>query len=150
MNPNLLATDQVALVGAVDADAYAASTVTTGWIAAKNFLNFAALIAAGDFVSTGLLDAKLEQASDSGGTGAKDITGKLITQLTQAGTDSNKQAWINLHQDELDVANNFTHFRLSMTLTTAGADLAGYVFGLNATYGPASGNDATTVDEIIA
>lgn len=150
MNPNILTTDECALVGAIDADAYAASTVTSGWIAAKNFNRFAALIAVGDMVATATLNAKLQQATDASGTGAKDITGKAVTALTAAGTDDNKQAWINLHQDELDAQGSFTHFRLSMTLATAGADLAGYVFGLSPTYGPASDNDAASVDEIIA
>ena len=150
MNPNILATDQFALVGVVDADAYAASTVTSGWIDAKRFLNYLAVIAVGDFVATATLNAKLQQATDSSGTGAKDVTGKAITALTQAGTDDNKQALINLHQSELDVTGGFTHFRLSMTLGTAGGDLAGFVFGLNPTNGVASDNDLAAVDEIVA
>ena len=84
------------------------------------------------------------------GTGAKDITGKAITQLTQAGTDSNKQAIINLHRDELDLANSYTHVRLSHTVATATSDSAAILLGFDPRYNTASDNDAATVDEIVA
>jgi hypothetical protein len=150
MTKVLRPSDACAVLASIDPDAYAASTVTTGWIAAKNFEQFLAIVQAGDLGASATLDAKLEQAKDSGGTSAKDITGKAITQLTQAGTDSNKQALINLRQDELDVANGFTHFRLSMTVATATSDAGGIVLGLVPRYGPASDNDASAVDEIVA
>ncbi|GAB5506675.1 MAG: hypothetical protein Rhirs2KO_18380 [Rhizobiaceae bacterium] len=150
MNRVLRPSDEVALVGVIDPDAYAASTVTTGWIAAKNFEKFLAIIKAGDLGASATLDAKLEQAQDGSGTGAKDITGKSITQLTKAGSDDNKQSMINLVNEELDVTNGFTHFRLSMTIGTAASDAEGEVLGLQPRYAPASDNDISTVDEIVA
>lgn len=150
MNANLLPSDRAAIVGAIDPDVTAAGTVTTGWIAAKDFLTFMAIIMAGTLGTSATLDAKIEQATDSSGTGAKDVSGKAITQLTQAGTDSDKQAIINLRADELDVANDFTHFRLSMTVATASSDAGAIVLGLDPAYGTASDNDAATVDEIVA
>lgn len=150
MFPNAKASEIAAIVGNIDPDAYAASTVTTGWIAAKDFSSFMAIVQAGDLGASATLDAKLEQASDATGTGAKDITSKAITQLTQAGTDSNKQAIINLRPEELDLDNSFTHFRLSMTIGTAASDAGGMVIGIGARQGLASDNDATTVDEVVA
>jgi hypothetical protein len=149
MNLNLKASEQVAVVGNIDPDAYAASTVTTGWIAAKNFHRFLAIVQAGDLGASATLDAKLQQASDGSGTGAKDITGKAITQLTQAGTDSNKQALINLRPDELDLDNGFTHFRLSMTVAVATSDAGGIVLGVGPRSGPAQDSDDAAVDEIV-
>lgn len=149
MFPNAKATEKVALMGAIDPDAYAASTVTTSWIDASKAQNFMAIVSAGDLGASATLDAKLEQATDGSGTGAKDVTGKSITQLTQAGTDSNKQAMINLRPEELDVANSFTHFRLSMTVAVATSDAAGYVFATDLRTGDAAANDASTVDEIV-
>lgn len=145
-----LASENVAVVGNVDPDAYAASTVTTGYIAAKDFHSFLAIVQAGTLGASATLDAKLEQAQDSSGTGVKDLTGKAITQLTQAGSDSDKQALINLIQEELDVEGAFTHFRLSMTVAVAASDAGGVVLGIAPRFGPASDNDATTVDEIVA
>lgn len=141
--------DRVAVVGNIDPDAYSASTVTTGWIAAKSYERFLAIVQAGTLGSSATLDAKLEQATDSSGSGAKDIAGKAVTQLTQAGTDSDKQALINITGEELDVTNGFDYFRLSMTIATADSDAAGIVLGLDPRYGPASDSDASTVDEIV-
>lgn len=141
--------DVMAIVGNIDPDAYAASTVTSGWIDASDFRAFAAIVQAGDLGSSATLDAKIQQASDSSGTGAKDISGLAITQLTQAGTDSNKQVVINILQEDLDLANGFTHFRLSMTVAAATSDCGGIVLGIDPRYGPASDNDAATVDEIV-
>jgi hypothetical protein len=150
LNPNALFSQQVALVGIIDADAYAAGAVSTGWIAAKNFDQFLAIVAVGDMVATSTVDGKLEQATDGAGTGAKDITGKAITQFTAAGTDSNKQALINLRPEELDIANNFTHFRLTMTVATAASDAMGIVLGGAPRIGNANENDLAAVDEIVA
>lgn len=150
MNATLLASDRAAVVGVIDPDATGASTVTTGWIAARDFHSFLAIVMAGTLGSSATLDAKLEQATSAAGAGAKDITGKAITQLTQAGTDSDKQALINLSPNEMDVTNGFTHFRLSITVGTATSDAGGIVIGLDPRYGPASLADLASVDEIVA
>lgn len=146
---NALASEDAAIVGNIDPDAYTAAAYSTGWIDASKFHKFMALIAAGTLGSSATLDGKLEQAQDSSGTGVKDITGKAITQLTQAGSDSDKQAIINLRPSELDVQNAFTHFRLTVTVAVATSDADGKVLGLDPRHGPASDFDATTVDEIV-
>lgn len=150
MNPNLLASQEAAVAGIIDPDAYAASTVTSGWISMATFKKIQAIVMAGTMAATSTLDAKLEQATDSSGTGAKDITGKAITQLTQAAIDSDKQAVINCRDSELDIDNDFTHVRLSMTIAVAASDCGGIVMGHSEAYGPASDNDLSTVDEIVA
>lgn len=137
------------LLGVIDPDAYAAGTVTTSWVAMKDVQSIGALISVGTMASTSTVDAKLQQATDASGTGAKDITGKAITQLTQAGGDSDKQAIINCSQDELDLANDFTHVRLSITVATAASDAAGFIFGKGLRYGPAEDADLASVDEIV-
>jgi hypothetical protein len=148
---NLNPSDRAGIVGMIDPDAYTASTVTTGWIDARAFHSFMAIVMAGTLGASATLDAKIEQASDSGGTGAKDVTGLAITQLTQAGTDSDKQAIINIdpHKD-LDRNNGFDYFRLSMTVATATSDAGGVVLGFNPRNGGATANDAATVDEVVS
>jgi hypothetical protein len=151
MDPTKKASDALAVLGVIDPDATGASTVTTGWIAAKDFNQYQAIVQAGTLGTNATIDAKLEQATDGSGTGAKDIAGKAITQLTQAGTDdSDKQAVINLAPEELDVANAFTHFRLSLTVGTASSDVGALVLGLWPAYGVASDNDAASVAEIVS
>jgi len=146
---NKLPTEAVALVGAIDPDAYAAGTYVTGYIPLKNFRRFMAAILVGEIVSTGVLNAKLIGYTDGAGGGATDIPGAAITPLTQAGTDSDKQAVINLNTDAL-AGTAFTHFRLSATLTVAGADMSAVVLGFDPLYAPASALDAATVDEIVS
>ncbi|MGR3593035.1 MAG: hypothetical protein ACU0B9_06970 [Limimaricola soesokkakensis] len=137
------------LLASIDPDAYAAGTVSTGWISAANWQDFLAVVSAGDLGAGATLDAKIEQASDSAGTGAKDVVGAAITQLTQAGADSNSQAIIALSADDLDIANGFNHFRLSITVGTATSDAGGMVFGGTCRYGPAADYDAPSVSEIV-
>lgn len=150
MTPNNLPSERAAIVGVIDPDVTAAGAVSTGWVAAKDFLNFMAIVFAGTLGSSATLDAKIEQASDSSGTGAKDVTGKAITQLTQAGTASDKQAIINVKQADLDIANSFTHLRLTVTVATASSDAGAVLLGFDPTFGAASDYDAATVAEIVA
>jgi hypothetical protein len=145
---NSLPTERMALVAVIDPDAYSNGAQTTGYFALKDFARFAALIMAGDIVSTGTVDAKLTVYTDASGSGALDVTGAAMTQMTQAGTDSNKQAWINFNTDAVAGNTKYTHGRLTVTLGTAGADMAAAVFGFDPRYAPASDNDATTVDSI--
>lgn len=149
MDASLKPSQRVAIVGVVNPQS-ASSVQTSGWIDATKFHKYQASILAGALGASATVDAKLQQASDSSGTGAKDVTGKSITQLTKAGTDDNKQVVIDLKQEDLDFANGFKFFRLSITPATAACLIAGIVQGLDPRYGAASDNDATTVDEIVA
>lgn len=142
-----LPSERAAVVGVIDPDAYGAGTYTTGYIPLKDFARFMALVFAGDFVATGVLNAKLIGYTDGAGSGAADISGAAITAMTQAGTDDNKQAVINLDTDDL-AGMGFTHFRLSMTLSTAGADAGAVVLGFDPRHAPATDGDAATVDSV--
>jgi hypothetical protein len=123
------------LVGVIDPDANAAATLLTAWVDVGVYGGFLALISAGDLGTNGTLDAKLVQATSSGGAGAKDITGKAITQFTQAGADfSNKQAFIDCLSDALDKNNGFHFIALSMTGAVATSDYAGLLFGFDPKY----------------
>lgn len=146
---NTLPSEIGAVVAVLDPVSQAAATVTTGWVDASKFQAYLAILNVGAMSAGGTVDAKLQQATDSSGTGAKDVTGKAITQLTQAGTDSNKQVLINLNPSQhLDIDNNFDYFRLSVTVAVAASLISANVLGLHARTGIASDNDAATVDEI--
>lgn len=149
MNLNAKPSEVAAVVGVVDPDVVTAGAHSTGWVAARDFHAFMAIVMAGTLGSSATVDAKLEQATDASGTGVKDISGKAITQLTQAGTDSDKQAVINCRADELDSDNLFTHIRLTVTVGTASSDAGAVLLGLYPARGPASDSDASTVDEIV-
>lgn len=135
MFPNILPSDRQTLAAVINPQSAGAGTVTSGWVAMKDYDQIQALILTGTLGTSATVDAKLQQATDSSGTGAKDVTGKAITQLVKA-TDDNKQAIINCRSDELDVANAFAFVQLSITVGTAASEVAGVVLGTDARYQP--------------
>lgn len=149
MNPNVLPSSRVALLGIIDPDVTVASTVTTAWASMVKYESMLATIMAGTLGASATLDAKLEQATDASGTGAKDIAGKTIAQLVKA-TNDDDQAEINVRADELDVNGGFNHVRLSVTVAVATSDICAILQGLDPHYGPANDNDLASVQEIVA
>ncbi len=139
--------ERIALLGTIDPDANAAATFTSDWCDMTIFHAGLAVIEVGTLGASATIDAKLEEATDSSGTDAQDLTGKSITQLTQAGSDSDKQALINLKSDELSAT--YTHVRISLTVGTATSDCSAVFFGVDPRYGPANDNDLASVDEIV-
>lgn len=140
------ASEYCALLAAVDPQS-SSTAKSSSYVSIAKFHKIGALIHVGAITSGGTVNAKLEQASSSGGTGVKDITGKAITQL--ADTESNKQYWINLDPSELDLANGFTFVRLTITPATQASLIAGSLFGFDPRFAPASDSDAATMSEII-
>lgn len=150
MNANLLSSDRVGILAAIDPSSKSTGDTTTAWISMAGWLGVMAIVQAGVLGSSATLDAKIEQAKDSSGTSGKAVSGKAITQLTKAGSDDNKQAIINLKPTDLDIANDFTHVRLVLSVGTAASIAAGLLIGTDPRYGTASASDAATVDEIVA
>lgn len=145
-NPNLKPSDRVTVLGVINPQS--ATTVQgTGWIDMSLYDGLLAIGLGGVLGSSTTLDGKFQQATSSAGAGAKDVTGLAITQLTQAGTDDNKQVLVNLQSQDLDVSNGFRYAKWSMTPATSTALIAAVVLGLNARYAP--GTHETTVDEVV-
>lgn len=149
MSPNNLPTESVAVVGCIDPDAYGTGEVFTGYVSLALFRRFQAIVMAGTLGASATLDAKIVAYTSGAGAGAADVTGAAITQLTQAGTDSDKQAIINLDTQTL-AGQGFTHIRLSMTVGTAASDAGALLLGFDPLYRPASDNDSSAVDSIVS
>ena len=145
MNPNILPSDRARVVGVIDPDVTVASAVSTGWVSMSDYGALLCMVMVGTLGTSATVDAKIEEATDSSGTGVQDLTGKAITQLTQAGTDSDKQAIINVFS--ADLTATFTHVRLTVTVAVATSDVGAVVFGFDPRYEP--GTDLTSVDEIV-
>jgi hypothetical protein len=146
-NPNVKPSDRAVLLAVVTPQS-ASTAKSSGWVNAGLFAGFLADILLGDAASGATFDAKLEQATDSDGTGVKAITGKAITQVDDTNGDvDNKQYRINCQAEDLDLANSFNWIRLTITPATAACLLAGVLYGFDARYGPAA--DATSVAEVI-
>lgn len=156
MFPNALPSEKFAVVGTIDpavSTADDATPRTSDWVDMADWHQMAAVVALGTMGATIGINAKLEQATDSGGSGAKDISGKAITALD--GGDDNNQTWINCRADELDQANGFRFVRLSVTISdtnspdAATAGNCALLFGVDPRYGPASDYDLASVAEIV-
>lgn len=138
--------DRAAVLGVINPQS-ATTAKSTSWVLVSAYGALLAKIFVGTIASTGTVDAKIEQATTSGGGSAKDLSGAAITQLTQAGTDSDKQAMINVNVAEMDGANGFVYARLTITPATAAALICGELEGWDPNF-PVS--HAATVDEVVA
>lgn len=145
MNYNVPLSNQVQVAATIDPDAYTAAAYTSDWVSMATYNRVMAVVMAGTLGSSATLDAKLQEATDGSGTGNQDIAGKAITQLTEAGTDSDKQAIIECRADEL--TDGFTHVALVMTVATATSDAGALILGALARNEPAT--DLASVDEIV-
>jgi len=135
MLPSLKPTDFEALLTSIDPANQAAGTVTTAWVPVQNFHTFLALIGTGAMGANGTLDAKIRQAQDAAGTGAKDLPGKAIATISAA-SGANVQALINFRNGDVDTNNGYAFVQLSVTLGTAASYVAAYLFGVGARFYP--------------
>lgn len=143
--------EQIAVCGYVAPDANAAGTVRTNVIDMSKFERIMAIVCAGDLGASATLDFKFEGCDTSGGTYV-DITGAAITQLTQAGTDSNKTAVLELKAETL-AALGYRFVKGVHVVATATSDTGVVVIG-ECRYLPAADQDIASgteghVDEIV-
>ncbi len=119
-------------------DSLGIATVNSAWISFANIHRATLVLQVGDMVPTSTLDALLQQASDSTGTGVKAIAGKAITQLTQAGGDGNQAVAIELKSIELDVAGGFEFVRVQTTVAAAASEVGWILYGVINRFVPVS------------
>lgn len=143
-NPNVKLAEQLAILATLDPASTAASTVVSGWVSMANFDSIMAILDVGVFGASATVDAKLRQAQDSSGTGAKDITGKAIVQMLAAG-GNNKQVTLECRDTDLDATNTFSYVALSVTIGTAATLISAVLLGGNPNYFPASANNQAGV-----
>lgn len=127
--------ENTAILGAIHAVSQGVGAVSSAWVPVSEYARIVALVDAGALGASATVDAKLEQATDSSGTGAKDITGKALTQLAD-GADDNSNHVIECRASELDKANSFDHVRLTITVATAASLVSGVVLGCEPIHKP--------------
>ena len=148
MFPNAKASELLAILATIDPASQAVGTATTGWVSVTNHHGFIAVVQTGVLGTAATVDAKLQQATDSSGTGAKDITGKSITQILKA-TGDNKQTLINVKPEELDTVNGFGFVRVTVTVGVAASITGAQLLGVNPRFAPAdTGNQAAVVQVV--
>jgi hypothetical protein len=148
---NTLPTERVAVLAALNPISQSASASATGYVDCSKFRRLLAVVQVGVLGSSATVDAKLTAGTTSSGGSTVDIT-PAITQLTQAGTDANKQVLINLDTAKLQTltpGTNYRYVKLTVTVGTADSLTAALILGFDPINGPASDNNATTVDEVV-
>ena len=148
MFTNSKASEMLAILATIDPASQSAGSATTGWVSVANHHGLLAVVQTGVLGTLATVDAKLQQAIDSTGAGAKDVAGRAITQIVKA-TGDNKQALINLKPEELDTLNGFGFVRVALTVGVAASITGAQLLGVNPRFAPAdSGNQAAVVQVI--
>ena len=148
MFPNSKASEMLAVLATIDPASQAAGALSTGWVSVANHLGFLAVVQTGVLGTSATVDAKLQQAFDNAGTGAKDIAGKAITQIVKA-TGDNKQALINIKPEELDTVNGFGFVRVTVTVGVAASITSAQLLGVNPRFAPADAANQAAVVQVI-
>lgn len=141
--------EALAVVATIDPDAYGTGTQNTDVIDMRYHRRVIFIVMAGTLGSSATLDFAVKGDTASNGSFTDTITGKSITQLTDGGTDSDKQAIIEVTAEEA-AAQGFRYLRGLATLGAATSDYGVVALAGHARYSPASEYDLATVDEIVA
>ena len=148
MFPNAKGSELLSVLATLDPASQAVGAASTVWVPVANYFGLLTIVQTGVLGTLATVDAKLQQALDSAGTSAKDISGKALTQIVKA-TGDNKQALINVKPEELDTVNGFGFIRVSLAVGAAASVTSAQLLGVNPRYVPADvGNQAAVVQVI--
>ena len=148
MFTNSKASEMLAILATVDPASQSAGSATTGWVSVANHHGLLAVVQTGVLGTLATVDAKLQQATDSSGAGAKDVAGRAITQIVKA-TGDNKQALINLKPEELDTLNGFGFIRVALTVGVAASITGAQLLGVNPRFAPADAANQAAVVQVV-
>jgi len=118
MFANALMSELMAIKATLSPQSLSAGSATTTWVPAGEVHRHLFLLQTGTLGANATVDARVLQATDAAGTGAKVVPNKIITQIVKASGDD-KQALINVRPAELDAANGFGFIALRVTVGTA-------------------------------
>lgn len=142
-------TEELAVMSTIDPVSQGVATVTGDVVDMRYVRKALFILAVGVLGTAATVDFKLEQGTSAAMAGVKNITGKLITQLTKAGTDDNKQVLVEVRAEELDLIGGYRYVRPSCTVAAAACLVAMVCLADCMRYLPATGYDLDSVDEIL-
>lgn len=142
---------ELAVVATIDPDAYTTGAQTSDIIDMRYHKRVIFIIMAGALGSSATLDFSLASSAASNMASSSALSAKSITQLTQAGTDSDKQAIVEVTAEEV-AANGVGHRYIqgTMTVAVATSDCGLIALADRSRYAPAADYDLASVDEIVA
>lgn len=142
--------EYLAVIATIDPDAYTAATYVTDEIDMQDWDSVLFVVMAGTLGTSATLDFVVNGgATSNAGSHATAVTGTTITQLTQAGSDSDKQVLVEV-TNEAVAAQSLRFIEGSMAIGTATSDAGAVVLGVPRNYRNANQFDLASVDEIKA
>jgi len=127
-------------------DSLGPAATASAYVSMANYHRGIFVIHVGDIGQAGTIDAQVYQATDTSGTGQKVVTGKAITQLTQAGGDGNQIVAIEIRTEELDVTGGFDCVKILITTGVAASEYGFIFYGVVSRFEPVP---VTTWTEVI-
>lgn len=143
---NFLSED-LAVVGVIDPDANVAGTYLTNAIDMSKFEEVIFIVMAGDLGTNATVAFSVKSSATAGGSYAALSPAVALTTLTDAGSDSNKQAIVRVRPAQLADGKQF--IKGEMVVAVATSDCGVIALAGAARSGPANKDDLATVDEIV-
>lgn len=142
---------ELAVVACIDPDAYTTGTTVSDIIDMRYHKRVIFIVQAGTLGSSATVDFVVFADSAAAMGTESAMTGKVITQLTEAGTDSDKQAIVEVTAEEVaaHVAGG-RYVRGKLVVLVATSDAGMIALADRSRYAPASDFDLASVDEIVA
>lgn len=147
---NSLITEDLAVIGAIDPDAFIAGEQLTAAIDMSKYEQVVAYLMLGDRVEGATVTFVAKSASASAGSYTT-ISGKSATAIADESPltgASNKQVAINLRGAEVTDNNRYVKFSVTIAGSPSGVEYGVLVLG-RARHRPADDNDLASVKEII-
>lgn len=140
-----LFTEQCKLLAKIDPASYN-SEQNTARVSLANYNRVVVLLGLGALGSGTTVDMDIEQHTAASGGSTKNIAGKSITQLTQAGSDANKVVAVEIDAADLDVAGGYDYISAEIIPATSTAILWAMILGFAARFEPVGSSD---FDEVV-
>lgn len=148
MGYNEAITERMAILSVIDPQSVGTDGATGDVIDMDDHRRVVFILAIGAMQSTGTVDLAIKGDTASGGAYATTIPGKSITQLTEAGTDDNKQVMIEVTAEEV-AAQSLRYLKPVVTVGVDASLMCLIALGDFARYSNATGYDLASVDEIV-
>ena len=126
-------------------DSFGAGTTNSTYVSMANYHRAVLVLLVGDIQAGGTVACAIRQATNTNGGSAKAITGKSITQLTQAGGDGDDPICIELRTEELDVTGGFDCISVRVVVAGAAAEIGWALFGRTPRFAPVGTTSWTEV-----
>lgn len=140
--------ERLAVIATIDPDAYATGDQTSDVIDMRYWREVMFIVQAGTLGSSATIDFVVKGDTASNGSFTTTITGKSITQMTEAGTDSDKQAVVNVTAEEV-AAQGYRYIRGTLSVGTATSDAGVIALAAYPRYSDARDYDLASVDEVV-